>query len=231
VAADDRVLGHVLDHGGEAVLVRHRGDRLVVAPRRGVAEEHRPERVDLEADPRLKAREQLAMFPRESLRGPAQQSGRVVLGLGIEHQAVAVAAHPAQRDALAELRQGVEHLPGQRPEHDVAADHHGVEALTLDLGEHSLEGGQVAVDVVESRDAHRAPSLAPGARPVALDLDDHVDERHEGGDREAPEEERDRGEQPDEREQHAHSDHGEERDMDRIEVGRHRPAVPRRAPG
>jgi hypothetical protein len=83
---------------------------------------------------------------------------RVAAVEGGDDLAVGVAAHPPHRQR--ERRQAVEDLHGQRPRRDVAAHDDGVRAGERIVGEHRLERGQIAVDVVERRDD--AHTVRPG---------------------------------------------------------------------
>ena len=74
VAADDDLLGDVLEHRGEPLGRRERGDHLGVAARGPVAEQGRPEVVDLEADDGGEAREDVAVGAVEARGGPGGEA-------------------------------------------------------------------------------------------------------------------------------------------------------------
>ncbi len=69
-----------------------------------------------------------------------------------EHRRLAVA--PDRYDRQVELPQERQTLMGHRAGHDVLADHEPVHFGAVDFTSHRLQGGQVAVDVVEGGDSH-----------------------------------------------------------------------------
>jgi len=89
--------------------------------------------------------------------------------------AVGVAVNPD--GTVSERAQSFEALGRKRPSGNVPAGQHDVGRLTLDLGEHRLERGQVAVDVVE-------PRLPPDGRLRVLDVSELLERRR--GSRPAP---------------------------------------------
>ncbi len=105
-----------------------------------MAEEHRPELVDLEHDRLGQAGEEGALLVGE-LRG--RPVGQLPVG---------VAADPD--GTVAEAAQQLQALGRKGTRGDVAADEHEVRRLERHVVEHRLECGQVAVDVVQRRDAH-----------------------------------------------------------------------------
>ena len=55
---------------------------------------------------------------------------------------------------MIELEQKIHHLARHRTWQNVAADDNSIDGGRADLGENSLERGEVAMNVVEDRDAH-----------------------------------------------------------------------------
>jgi hypothetical protein len=55
---------------------------------------------------------------------------------------------------VTESAETLECLAGKRAGDDIASDENEIGAGLVDLGGHRLEGGQIAVDVVERGDAH-----------------------------------------------------------------------------
>jgi hypothetical protein len=79
-------------------------------------------------------------------------------------QELVVVAQDARR---AEVVDRGQHLARVRPERrDVAEAHHGVDAVAAGVGQHRLDGDQVAVQIRDQRDAHRVTRRPGGsARP------------------------------------------------------------------
>jgi hypothetical protein len=143
--------------GERRLVVRDRAvhqDELVVVPGRAVAERHRPQTVDVQRDGQRQIGQQIAVRPADPGRAP-----RVVLGGRVRGQAagleraverrgqvpVAVAPHPDH--PVAQFGQPVQGRRGHRAVGDVAVQHHRVHPGRIDVAEHRVQRGQVAVDV------------------------------------------------------------------------------------
>ena len=85
-------------------------------------------------------------------RSHSSPSARVGIA-PLDHLALGVPAHP--RDPVAQGHEQAERLGRHRPRQRVAADHHEIRCGDVRLGQDGLERRQVAVDVVQRRDAHR----------------------------------------------------------------------------
>ena len=100
----------------------------------------------------------------QPLRDP-QARAPIRLGNALEVQhPVGVAAHESQRDA--QRAEQFERLCGERPRGDVAAQD---DEIHLELRNHGLQRGEVAVDVAEHGDArHSSIPITGSIRPQSL---------------------------------------------------------------
>jgi len=114
-----------------------------------VAEEHRPESVDLDRRGLGKAGQELQPLGAEPARLPFALAGGDAVGVPAD-----------EPDALAQTAQPVDGLGRHRPTREVAA--HEEEVGIAGLGEHGLERRQVGVDVVERGDAPHRVSASRG---------------------------------------------------------------------
>ena len=139
-----------------------------------MAEEGAPEPLHLEGCRRLERGKEVPLDACEPLSGP----GRDGLGRGIgdtpsaragveglDHLAVAVAAHEPHRSV--QPHEPLDRLGRKRPPGHITADDDGVDALEADIGEHGVEGRDVAVDVVQGGDDHRATVIRTPVRSAA----------------------------------------------------------------
>ena len=139
-----------------------------------MAEEGAPEPLHVEGCRRLERGKEVPLVACEPLSGPGRDGLRRGIGdrpgaragvEGLDHLAVAVAAHEPHR--FIQLHEPLDRLGRERPPGHVAADDDGVDALEADIGEHGVEGRDVAVDVVQGRDDHRATVSRYAARSAA----------------------------------------------------------------
>jgi hypothetical protein len=133
VAADDEALGHACKRCAHALVRRDASQDLLVAPRRAVTVEDA-----VEDDSGRQPGEEVARERVELCRYPLAE-----LPIG-------VATHEERLVAHEEL----ERLSREWPGHDIAAADDPVDLQRRDLRKHCLERGQVAVHVVQRRDAH-----------------------------------------------------------------------------
>ena len=95
---------------------------------------------------------------------------------GLADLAFTVAAHDVHRRL--ELLQALERRGGERSGHGIAADHHRIRPNGLRVGEHRLEGVDVAVDVVQREDLHERDGTAADVQPEGCAtvgaIDEHV---------------------------------------------------------
>jgi hypothetical protein len=157
VAADDDPRVDALEERRDPLLRRPLGEDVDVVPRRRVDVEH-------VADA-LRGRQPVQegdLLLGELRAGRLEHLLRYERLLARGQLAVGVATEPA--DAVAEAAQPFERLGGLLAAGaDVAADDD--RRVARDLREHRVECGEVAVDVVERRDAHRRISLRRDTLP------------------------------------------------------------------
>jgi hypothetical protein len=118
-----------------------------------VAEEHAPEPVDVERHRERPGEHGRVTLVAQSFAAP---------GLEI---AVGVPEHDER--AVAEPEHALERLRRPWTGDHIAAEHDPVDLLALDLGQHGVERREVAVHVVERRDAHYAGTAAAAAARAA----------------------------------------------------------------
>jgi hypothetical protein len=146
VAVDDDVRLDAVEDLAQALLRCQARHDLLVAPRRRVAEEHAAEPVDVE-----RHRERPGEHGRVTLVAQSFASPRLEVAVGVpEHD----------ERSIAQSLHALERLRRPRARDHVAAEHDPVDVLPLDLREHGVERRQVAVHVVERRDAHYAGTAA-----------------------------------------------------------------------
>lgn len=140
VAADDDSFSNTGKRGGDPLLRGDRGQDLLVAARRSVAEESLPEPVDVEGHVRGEIAEEPVLLRTQLVGDP-----------GAGH-AITVTAHPD--GVVAEIADQRENLAWHRACHDISAYHDAIDGVRSGLREHRLESREVPVDVVQSGNPH-----------------------------------------------------------------------------
>jgi hypothetical protein len=95
---------------------------------------------------------ELPRRPEHGLASSLREMTQVRARNGREHRGFAISANEPYGDL--QLQQRREGLQGHRARNHIAPDHHEVHAGSTDLLEHRLQGGEVAVDIVDRRDSH-----------------------------------------------------------------------------
>src|SRR5262245_13810048 len=148
-----------LEHRAQAFFRRMTRERLGVAARRRVAEEHVAKSRDLELHRNRPLRDRLALIGKQLVAHPShdltkrgRNARRVTASELREHLTLAVPLDELDGDlACEEIFEG---LARHRPEDRVAPDHDQVDGRTVDLLDGGLERGEITMDVVEGRDPH-----------------------------------------------------------------------------
>jgi hypothetical protein len=162
VAADDGGLFDAVQDPAQPLVGGDGGDRLEIATRRAVAEERRPEALDLERQRRRPRVDPGAIVVRQLRLQPFVPRPPTLL-VGPE---VAVRVAVDERGARAEGPQLGERLGRHRSREGVAADHD--RRLARHFFEHRFERREVAVDVVERRDLQTAASASTKPKKTTL---------------------------------------------------------------
>src|SRR4051794_30667456 len=162
VPADDDVGVDVLEQEGDALLGRALREDVEVVARRRV---HVEDAADLRG--RRVAVEELDLLVGQRCARLVQEAGRSEAVLPGHELAVGVAADP--EDPVAERAQALERLRRLRAARDdVTADDDG--GVLRNLGQHGIQRGEIAVDVVQRRyqptisSWRRRPAFGPPAR-------------------------------------------------------------------
>ena len=123
-----------------------------------MAEQRRSQPVDVQGDGQRQPVQPVPVAPPDQGRARdgvgGVRPGDLAVVEGGEHLPLAVAVHPHR--AVTERGQPVQRPPRHRPERDVAQQDHRVRAGHVGLGEHGLQGRQVAVDVGQYGHSHHA---------------------------------------------------------------------------
>ena len=157
--ADDRTRRDAREDRNETCVRRHAREDLRVVPRRRVAEQHVPDPVNRHAQ-RLRPAGELLLQCRIDLVGRMSderpdvfgQRARVRPSQLFEHGTIAISPDELHRDVEGE--QAGKGLARHRPRKHIPADHNLIDPGLSNVLQNGLERRQVAMNVVESCDAH-----------------------------------------------------------------------------